>query len=84
MVGVVSIHAALEAADEAGLDLVEVSPNADPPVCKLLDYGRFKYEAQYDVGLYSSFLAACKAEASKNPHGTYFALGLVGSPHIPL
>ncbi|MEK9906059.1 MAG: translation initiation factor IF-3, partial [Rhodospirillales bacterium] len=46
MVGVVSIHAALEAADEAGLDLVEVSPNADPPVCKLLDYGRFKYEAQ--------------------------------------
>ena len=29
-----------------GLDLVEVSPNADPPVCKLLDYGKFKYEAQ--------------------------------------
>ena len=33
-------------ADEVGLDLVEVSPNADPPVCKLLDYGKFKYEAQ--------------------------------------
>ena len=32
-------------ADEAGLDLVEVAPNADPPVCKLLDYGKFKYEA---------------------------------------
>jgi len=31
---------------EAGLDLVEVSPNADPPVCKVLDYGKFKYEAQ--------------------------------------
>ncbi|HEX4890110.1 MAG TPA: translation initiation factor IF-3, partial [Alphaproteobacteria bacterium] len=31
---------------EAGLDLVEVSPNVDPPVCKLLDYGRFKYQAQ--------------------------------------
>ncbi len=31
---------------EAGLDLVEISPNADPPVCKLLDYGKFKYEAQ--------------------------------------
>ena len=46
MIGVVSIHEALEAADESGLDLVEVSPNADPPVCKLLDYGRFKYEAQ--------------------------------------
>ena len=46
MIGVVEINEALEAADEAGLDLVEVSPNADPPVCKLLDYGRFKYEAQ--------------------------------------
>ena len=33
-------------AREAGLDLVEVSPNADPPVCKILDYGKFKYEAQ--------------------------------------
>lgn len=33
-------------ADEAGLDLVEVAPNADPPVCKLLDFGKYKYEAQ--------------------------------------
>ena len=33
-------------ADEAGLDLVEVSPNASPPVCKILDYGKYKYEAQ--------------------------------------
>ena len=33
-------------AEEAGLDLVEVSPNAKPPVCKLLDYGKFKYQAQ--------------------------------------
>ena len=46
MIGVVATVAALYAAAEAGLDLVEVSPNADPPVCKLLDYGRFKYEAQ--------------------------------------
>ena len=46
MIGVVATVAALDAAAEAGLDLVEVSPNADPPVCKLLDYGRFKYEAQ--------------------------------------
>ena len=36
----------MELAAEAGLDLVEVSPNADPPVCKLLDFGKFKYEAQ--------------------------------------
>ena len=46
MVGVVSLRDALIAAEEAGLDLVEVSPNADPPVCKILDYGKFKYEAQ--------------------------------------
>ncbi|WP_184807461.1 translation initiation factor IF-3 [Nitrospirillum iridis] len=46
MVGVVSLRDALIAAEEAGLDLVEVSPNAEPPVCKILDYGKFKYEAQ--------------------------------------
>lgn len=46
MVGVVTRDEALRAAQSAGLDLVEVSPNADPPVCKILDYGRFKYEAQ--------------------------------------
>lgn len=45
-VGVVSIDEALSAAKAAGLDLVEVSPNVDPPVCKILDYGRFKYQAQ--------------------------------------
>ncbi len=45
-VGVVATRAAIQAAMDAGLDLVEVSPNVDPPVCKLLDYGRFKYQAQ--------------------------------------
>ncbi len=45
-VGIVTIGRALEMADEVGLDLVEVSPHADPPVCKLLDYGKFKYDAQ--------------------------------------
>jgi translation initiation factor IF-3 len=38
--------AALEAAVEAGLDLVEVSPTADPPVCKILDFGKFKFQEQ--------------------------------------
>lgn len=38
--------AALEAAQEAGLDLVEVSPTAQPPVCKILDYGKFKFQEQ--------------------------------------
>lgn len=46
MAGVVALRQALERAIEAGLDLVEVSPNASPPVCKILDYGKFKYEAQ--------------------------------------
>ena len=46
MVGVVAVADALRRAEEAGLDLVEVAPAADPPVCKILDYGKFKYEAQ--------------------------------------
>jgi translation initiation factor IF-3 len=46
MVGVVPLRDALIRAEEVGLDLVEISPNATPPVCKILDYGKFKYEAQ--------------------------------------
>lgn len=46
MLGVFPLEAAIEKAYEAGLDLVEVSPNADPPVCKILDYGKYKYEQQ--------------------------------------
>ncbi len=45
-VGVVSTADARRRAEGVGLDLMEVSPNADPPVCKILDYGRFRYEAQ--------------------------------------
>ncbi|MDE1358229.1 translation initiation factor IF-3 [Vibrio aestuarianus] len=43
-VGVVSINEALEAAVEAGMDLVEISPNAEPPVCRVMDYGKFLFE----------------------------------------
>ena len=46
MVGVVELAQALQTAEEAGLDLVEISPNSDPPVCKVLDYGKYKYEEQ--------------------------------------
>lgn len=46
MVGVVSIREALERAAKAGSDLVEVAPNAEPPVCKILDFGKYKYEEQ--------------------------------------
>jgi translation initiation factor IF-3 len=43
-VGVVPTHQALQMARDRGLDLMEVSPNAQPPVCKICDYGKFKYE----------------------------------------
>ena len=46
MVGVVGRNEALTMASDAGLDLVEVAPNADPPVCKILDFGKYKYEEQ--------------------------------------
>ena len=44
--GIVATDAALERAEDVGLDLVEISPSAEPPVCKILDYGRFKYQDQ--------------------------------------
>jgi translation initiation factor IF-3 len=46
MVGIVSRNEALDMAVDAGLDLVEIAPNADPPVCKILDFGKYKYEEQ--------------------------------------
>ncbi|MCC5982950.1 MAG: translation initiation factor IF-3 [Rhodobacteraceae bacterium] len=45
-VGVVRPEVGLRMAEEAGLDLVEISPNATPPVCKIMDFGKFKYEQQ--------------------------------------
>ena len=54
-IGIVSIREALRLADEAELDLIEISPNAEPPVCKILDLGKYRYELQKR-----------KAEARKN------------------
>jgi translation initiation factor IF-3 len=45
-VGLVTPEHAMVMAEEAGLDLVEISPNANPPVCKIMDFGKFKYETQ--------------------------------------
>jgi len=42
--GIMEVHEARKIAEERGLDLVEVAPNARPPVCKIMDYGRYKYE----------------------------------------
>ncbi len=46
MIGIVPLEKGLNLASEVGLDLVEVSPNANPPVCKVIEYGKFKYAAQ--------------------------------------
>ena len=46
MQGVLTVREAMQRAFAVGLDLVEISPNADPPVCKILDFGKFKYEQQ--------------------------------------
>jgi len=47
--GIVPIQEALGTAREAGLDLVEVAPNSDPPVCRIMDYGKYKYQASKKV-----------------------------------
>jgi translation initiation factor IF-3 len=44
--GVVDPRKAMQLAEEVGLDLVEISPNAEPPVCKIMDFGKYKYETQ--------------------------------------
>merc|ERR1711976_63507 len=52
-VGVVTLNEALSSAEQASLDLVEISPNAEPPVCKVMDYGKFLFEkskAQKNTG----------------------------------
>jgi len=46
MLGVMTAREAIQRAYSVGLDLLEISPNADPPVCKILDFGKFKYEQQ--------------------------------------
>ncbi|MCD6306151.1 MAG: translation initiation factor IF-3 [Deltaproteobacteria bacterium] len=47
--GIVSVRDALNAAKNEGLDLVEVAPNSDPPVCRIMDYGKFRYQASKKV-----------------------------------
>lgn len=47
--GILPIKEALEVAKDEGLDLVEVAPNSDPPVCRIMDYGKFKYKASKKV-----------------------------------
>jgi translation initiation factor IF-3 len=46
MLGIVALSEALSKAEKAGLDLVEISPQGEPPVCKIMDFGKFKYESK--------------------------------------
>lgn len=48
-IGIININEALRQAEEIGLDLVEISPNSDPPVCKIMDYGKFLYEKNKSI-----------------------------------
>src|SRR5690606_27456390 len=48
--GILTLADALDAAAERGLDLVEVSPGAEPPVCRIMDYGKYKYQASKRAG----------------------------------
>ena len=45
MIGIMNVEDAMRRAENEGLDLVEIAPNSTPPVCKILDYGKYKYEA---------------------------------------
>ena len=56
--GILDIKVALETAEQRGLDLVEVSPNAEPPVCRIMDYGKYKYQQ-------SKKLAEAKKKAAR-------------------
>ncbi|MGN6092396.1 MAG: translation initiation factor IF-3, partial [Luteibacter jiangsuensis] len=44
--GIMDTRDAIRAAEDLGMDLVEIQPNGDPPVCRIMDYGKFKFEAQ--------------------------------------
>ena len=57
--GILPLEEALENAQEAGLDLIEISRDADPPVCKLVDYGKLKYEKKKN-----QFLTLCRNRLS--------------------
>ena len=67
--GIVSSREAQKIADEAGLDLVKIAPNAKPPVCKVIDYGKYRYEqARKEKDLYGSRKILFSSDFSPFPH----------------
>jgi translation initiation factor IF-3 len=74
--GIASIRDAIKAAMEEGLDLVEVAPNSDPPVCRIMDYGKFKYEAsKREQGARKKGKASQLKEIKVRPHTEDHDLG---------
>jgi ketosteroid isomerase-like protein len=83
-IGIVSITEALRLAQEAGLDLVEVAPTARPPVCKLMDYGKFKYESAVKAAAAAAeeVAAAARRRAAALAAGDEAALRLLMHPDL--
>jgi translation initiation factor IF-3 len=74
--GIISIREALESAKDAGLDLVEVAPNSDPPVCRIMDYGKYKYQASKKTqGTKKKVKAVQLKEIKLRPHTDEHDLG---------
>lgn len=68
MLGVMSSRDAIKKADEMGLDLVEISPKANPPVCKIMDYGKYKYEQKKKSQGQKKQVANVVKELKLSPH----------------
>ena len=74
--GIIPVREALESAKEAGLDLVEVAPNSDPPVCRIMDYGKYKYQASKKIqGTKKKVKAVQLKEIKLRPHTHEHDLG---------
>jgi translation initiation factor IF-3 len=74
--GIISIREALDSAKEAGLDLVEVAPNSDPPVCRIMDYGKYKYQTSKKTqGAKKKVKAVQLKEIKLRPHTDEHDLG---------
>ncbi len=74
--GIIPIREALDSAKEVGLDLVEVAPNSDPPVCRIMDYGKYKYQSSKKVqGGKKKVKAVQLKEIKLRPHTDEHDLG---------
>jgi len=74
--GIIPVREALDSAKEAGLDLVEVAPNTDPPVCRIMDYGKYKYQSSKKTqGTKKKVKAVQLKEIKLRPHTDEHDLG---------